>query len=901
MNDAIQSFAVSALEYVPDSVRDAAGLSKQMVEDVEHIRKIQLERMAFLDADSPPQMFLLICYLDGFQIWGLQGDNGKELVSVRITGITLVKMLPLNKDCTFGSATTTSPDQPPGASAEQVTRPSPLVAYVPTDATRIHIFSLLQNDSVYVLRTVKPVLVLHATKRVLAAGLADQVELYDSRTFSNLFCVGTPGVAPDSLSNFALGDRWLAYAVDSAQQNAFYSMAQGGSSTGGATSLGTGAKDHGGSSACPTNDPMNPATAGAPSSSAAQGGPAAAQQDGSAASTSVPGGGIGSGNAAGGIPVGGIPPPGNQVLDASVAAMREGISLLGQMGQKTLDSFMMAERANPLARGGSVIAIRDCVTRQLIAQFAAKEPIEYLMWDASGLMLLSSSPMAHNILVHRVTVSGGVKKTYAFQHAFTLSRGITPALISDIAISPDSRMVAVSTRKGTTHLFTLADSPLPAMQVRAIEAEQSLVAASASSAQLSEGSSTPGSRRDFAPSDRVDGPLSPSVGAPSSSSRPSYYRSIVEAAVGGVLGATRTSEGLGGGGPTTSGNSGAPGGSSASGNASSAFRSGKTGAAQHQPQTLTAVSRIKLGSGLLQEGLRPVAIFNETGKHSVRGLCVATRAGVFSIFSLRLLEKQAGGRPRGTRTSLVDRARDCAANSTPLLVGSSVDSGSSLTTGTRALASGGNKETECFVRLMKDMRVYRPKTGFVEKSYRDPHANFCGEGICWNEPTEEESPDGPTKEEQSSPVIWSSEERNFAEDSQDLLQSPALTKPELGSDQEGAGGGREDLFEQYADARGLGEHQEGSQDADEASGEGGGKPFSIDTADCRSQVPIWFSPQLSFYTYTTSSNNALRRGEPPPDRSKVIFSYDDSEHHDWRSGSPLSQTEEDTFVLVEDG
>ena len=47
MNDAIQSLAVSALEYVPDSLRDKAGLQKQMVEDVEHIINLKLETASF--------------------------------------------------------------------------------------------------------------------------------------------------------------------------------------------------------------------------------------------------------------------------------------------------------------------------------------------------------------------------------------------------------------------------------------------------------------------------------------------------------------------------------------------------------------------------------------------------------------------------------------------------------------------------------------------------------------------------------------------------------------------------------------------------------------------------------------------------------------------------------------
>ena len=41
------------------------------------------------------------------------------------------------------------------------------------------------------------------------------------------------------------------------------------------------------------------------------------------------------------------------------------------------------------------------------------------------------------------------------RHLFTLNRGVTPAVICGLACSDDGRLVAVSSAKGTAHVFHL--------------------------------------------------------------------------------------------------------------------------------------------------------------------------------------------------------------------------------------------------------------------------------------------------------------------------------------------------------------------------------------------------------------------------------------------------------------
>lgn len=111
------------------------------------------------------------------------------------------------------------------------------------------------------------------------------------------------------------------------------------------------------------------------------------------------------------------------------------------MGQKTLDSIMMpsntamGQSVSPglVFSSGGGIGVRDVISRQIVAQFATanKEPVECMKWDSSGLLLISCTCMAHSILLHRVVSNS---ESITFSHVYTLSRGITPALISDICI-----------------------------------------------------------------------------------------------------------------------------------------------------------------------------------------------------------------------------------------------------------------------------------------------------------------------------------------------------------------------------------------------------------------------------------------------------------------------------------
>ncbi|KAI8142845.1 hypothetical protein BJV82DRAFT_713945 [Fennellomyces sp. T-0311] len=73
-----------------------------------------------------------------------------------------------------------------------------------------------------------------------------------------------------------------------------------------------------------------------------------------------------------------------------------------------------------------------------------------LTFNPSGTLLLSASNQGHTFYIFSL-VSGEQPVT----HIYTLSRGITDALVEDVRFSTDSLWCAVSTARGTTHLYAI--------------------------------------------------------------------------------------------------------------------------------------------------------------------------------------------------------------------------------------------------------------------------------------------------------------------------------------------------------------------------------------------------------------------------------------------------------------
>ena len=80
-------------------------------------------------------------------------------------------------------------------------------------------------------------------------------------------------------------------------------------------------------------------------------------------------------------------------------------------------------------------------------------PIMFLSFNAAGTLLMSVSNQGHTFHVFSILPSG--THTGSTAHLYSLSRGYTDAQVEDSKFSADSMWCAVSTARGTTHLYAI--------------------------------------------------------------------------------------------------------------------------------------------------------------------------------------------------------------------------------------------------------------------------------------------------------------------------------------------------------------------------------------------------------------------------------------------------------------
>jgi len=119
------------------------------------------------------------------------------------------------------------------------------------------------------------------------------------------------------------------------------------------------------------------------------------------------------------------------------------------------------EKEKLLNEAAGTIAIYDIVEEKFIYKIKAhKEAISNLTFDPSGSLLSTASITGNSLNIIRfnskIHWDNGQKRIFITgNHLYTLYRGHTNAVITNVEFSSDSKWVAVQTSKGTTHLFAL--------------------------------------------------------------------------------------------------------------------------------------------------------------------------------------------------------------------------------------------------------------------------------------------------------------------------------------------------------------------------------------------------------------------------------------------------------------
>ncbi|KAI9483370.1 MAG: hypothetical protein EXX96DRAFT_557957 [Benjaminiella poitrasii] len=112
-----------------------------------------------------------------------------------------------------------------------------------------------------------------------------------------------------------------------------------------------------------------------------------------------------------------------------------------------------------------MIMIRDILklpkspTRNLsistIAHFRPhSHPISCLQFNQAGTLLMSASKQGHTFHIFSILTPSNVNSTNV-SHLYSLSRGITDAQVEDCQFSIDSNWCAISTARGTTHVYAI--------------------------------------------------------------------------------------------------------------------------------------------------------------------------------------------------------------------------------------------------------------------------------------------------------------------------------------------------------------------------------------------------------------------------------------------------------------
>eukprot|EP00294_Goniomonas_avonlea_P000723 CAMPEP_0114547436 /NCGR_PEP_ID=MMETSP0114-20121206/4464_1 /TAXON_ID=31324 /ORGANISM="Goniomonas sp, Strain m" /LENGTH=903 /DNA_ID=CAMNT_0001731993 /DNA_START=105 /DNA_END=2812 /DNA_ORIENTATION=+ len=150
-------------------------------------------------------------------------------------------------------------------------------------------------------------------------------------------------------------------------------------------------------------------------------------------------------------------------------SVASGLQAAATMGMRAISNYVNPDAPRPHAPrppgeyAGSLL-VRDVKGGGILAHFRAhQQPLSSLAFDPSGMLLATAPLDGHNINIFRLAPPPpGTGAAHGVVHVYSLVRGLTSSLIQDLSFSIDSRWVAVTSGRGTTHLFAINTDGSPA-------------------------------------------------------------------------------------------------------------------------------------------------------------------------------------------------------------------------------------------------------------------------------------------------------------------------------------------------------------------------------------------------------------------------------------------------------
>ncbi|XP_026566009.1 breast carcinoma-amplified sequence 3 isoform X3 [Pseudonaja textilis] len=361
------------------------------------LRNVELHEMH--STGNEPPLLLMIGYSDGIQIWSIPiSGEAQELYSIRHGPVRAARVLPspqINREKSDNFAE----KRPLLAVCKSIGSSGTSPPYCCVD-----LHSLRTGEVVKSVQFKTPIYDLHCNRRILVVVLQEKIAAFDSCTFTKKFfvtsCYPCPG---PNMNPIALGSRWLAYA-----ENKLIRCHQ---SRGGA---------------CGDNIQSYTATVI------------------SAAKTIKTG----------------------LTMVGKVVTQLTGTSPSGAAEEEILAHTN--SRRSPLVPGivtvidtemvgeGQVLVSEDSDSDGIVAHFPAHEkPICCMAFNPSGMLLVTADTLGHDFHIFQILTHPWSSSQSAVHHLYTLHRGETEAKVQDIAFSHDCRWVAVSTLRGTSHVFPI--------------------------------------------------------------------------------------------------------------------------------------------------------------------------------------------------------------------------------------------------------------------------------------------------------------------------------------------------------------------------------------------------------------------------------------------------------------
>ncbi|KAM8854018.1 BCAS3 microtubule associated cell migration factor isoform 2-T2 [Synchiropus picturatus] len=405
-----QSYMESVVTFLQDVVPQAYT-GAQLTEEKEKVIWVRFEKadindtarnpefMEMHSSTTEPPLCLMIGYTDGMQIWNVSlAGEAQELFSVRHGPVRAARILPAPHITPL--KTDTFSDKRPLLGVCKSTGSSG--ASPPYSCADL--YSLRTGEMVKSIQFKTPIYDLHCNKHILAVSFQEKIAAFDSYTFTKKFfvtsCFPCPG---PNLNPIALGSRWLAYA-----ENKLIRCHQ----------------SHGG--ACGDNSQSYTAT----------------------------------------------------VINAA-KTLKTGLTMVGKVVTQLAGNLPAAtpdedgaphstSRRNPNNPGivtiidthsvgeGQVLVSDDSDGDGVVAHFPAHDkPISCMQFNHSGMLLVTADTLGHDFHVFQILTHPWTSSQCAVHHLYTLHRGETEAKVQDMCFSQDSRWVAISTLRGTTHVFPI--------------------------------------------------------------------------------------------------------------------------------------------------------------------------------------------------------------------------------------------------------------------------------------------------------------------------------------------------------------------------------------------------------------------------------------------------------------